>query len=116
MQISRFLAARVLTGVIGLEAYAIQHVQGGLTTGYRLQDEARTLMVAMMRRGEPLALGDSETYPSPAFLHERNSGDIKHTLLQGCDNIWHYRERRHRAHSSFKTRHRDTYNGVRGAK
>lgn len=86
-QIGRYLAAHVLTEVIGLEEYPIKHVQGGSTTGYRLRGEARTLVVAMMRGGEPLALGVSETFPRSAFLHARNSGDIRHTHLNDCDNV-----------------------------
>jgi uracil phosphoribosyltransferase/adenylate kinase/phosphoserine phosphatase len=86
-RIGRFLAAHVLTEVIGLEEYPIKHVQGGLTIGHRLKEEARTLVVAMMQGGEPLAMGVSATFPESAFLHARNSNDIKHTHLNGCVNV-----------------------------
>lgn len=86
-EIGRFLAAHALTEVVGLEEFSIKHVQGGSTTGHRLRGEAQTLVVAMMRGGEPLALGVSEAFPQSAFLHARDTGDIRHTHLNGCDTV-----------------------------
>lgn len=86
-RVGRYLATRVLANVIGLEEYPIKHVQGGLATGYRLRGEARTLVMALMRGGEPLALGVSDTFPGAAFLHAKNSGDIRHTHLNDCENV-----------------------------
>ncbi|KAF5309273.1 hypothetical protein D9758_019067 [Tetrapyrgos nigripes] len=62
-EVGRHLAVNLLSKYIGLEEYAIQHVQGTQTVGYRFQDEAKMLIVALMRGGEPMALGVSEAMP-----------------------------------------------------
>ncbi|KAL5925358.1 hypothetical protein ACKVV7_003430 [Pyricularia oryzae] len=66
-QAGRFLATQVVAQVIGLEEHIIPHVQGQNTIGYRLKAEERTLIVAMMRGGEPMARGVYQTFPLAMF-------------------------------------------------
>ncbi|KAK6512647.1 hypothetical protein TWF481_001528 [Arthrobotrys musiformis] len=79
-----YLAIELLTKVIGVEEHTIPHVQGNNTTGYRLQNEKSTLIVALMRGGEPMALGVNDAFPSAIFLHAKCPDDIKpvHALQQ----------------------------------
>ncbi|TVY92422.1 hypothetical protein LAWI1_G003821 [Lachnellula willkommii] len=71
-----FLATEYVSGLIGLERYDIPHVQGGLTDGYRLLDEKKTCIVALMRGGEPMASGVNEAFPLAMFVHAKQPGDI----------------------------------------
>ncbi|KAF4780212.1 uracil phosphoribosyltransferase [Colletotrichum scovillei] len=68
-QVGRYLATEFLTELLGLETYPIPHVQGYNTDGHRLVDESRTAIVALMRGGEPMALGVSEVFPNAIFIH-----------------------------------------------
>ena len=53
-----YIAHSALLEYLGIEQYPILHVQGKQTDGYRLAGEKSTLIVALMRGGEPLALGN----------------------------------------------------------
>ncbi|TVY17589.1 hypothetical protein LARI1_G005524 [Lachnellula arida] len=71
-----FLATEYVSGLIGVERYDIPHVQGGVTDGYRLLDEKKTCIVALMRGGEPMASGVNEAFPLAMFVHAKQPGDI----------------------------------------
>lgn len=77
-RIGFFLANQFLTfpSIIGLETYSIPHVQGGQTGGYRFRDEARTLIVPLMRGGEPMAFGVNEALPLAMFAHAKVPSDL----------------------------------------
>lgn len=81
--IGRHLALTSLTTILGLEAHEIDHVQGQKTLGHRLKDEDRTTIVAIMRGGEPMALGVSEAFANGKldgggmFVHAKEAGDLK---------------------------------------
>ena len=75
-----YLATEYLADVIGLEDYLIPHVQGNDTDGYRLQKEKQTSIVALMRGGEPMALGVNDAVPLAMFIHAHRPDDL--TLLQ----------------------------------
>lgn len=63
--------------IIGVEAYPVSHVNGTLTNGYRFLHENKTTIVALMRAGEPMALGVSDAMPSAMFLHAKDPADLK---------------------------------------
>lgn len=77
-----YLGLEYLPAILGLEEYPVQHVQGHHTNGYRLQHERETTIVALMRGGEPMALGLNEVFPEAAFLHATSPEDIKQERLQ----------------------------------
>ncbi|EWC47687.1 hypothetical protein DRE_02887 [Drechslerella stenobrocha 248] len=82
-RIGWYLATEFLGEILGLEEYPIPHVQGHYTSGYRMRHEAETSIVALMRGGEPMALGVNDALPSATFVHAKNPSDIKnHHLLQ----------------------------------
>lgn len=65
-----------MTEVTGLEDFSILHVHWTKTIGHRLLYERKTLIVALMRGGELIALGVNEVFPSATFLHAFNPEDI----------------------------------------
>lgn len=75
--VGRYLAIEVLADAIGTEEYSIPHVQGHQVSGFRLKDEEHTIIVALMRGGEPMAFGVNEAFPRAMFLHSSSPGDIK---------------------------------------
>ncbi len=77
-RIGWYLAVELVPHIVELESVEIAHVQGGTTEGYTLRSEAgRTTIVALMRGGEPMALGVAEAFPQAAFLHARDPDDVK---------------------------------------
>ena len=77
-----YLATEFLADVIGVEGYSIRHVQDRLTTGHRLLYEKQTLIIALMRGGEPMALGVNDAFPLAGFKHANAPDDIKIKLLK----------------------------------
>ncbi|KAI0969474.1 uracil phosphoribosyltransferase-domain-containing protein [Xylaria arbuscula] len=86
-RIGWYLAAEFLTEVLGLEEHIISHVQGHKTDGFRLRAEKQTLIVALMRGGEPMALGVSEFLPEAMFLHAKGPDDLLKPHLDGQRNV-----------------------------
>ncbi|KAI1009573.1 hypothetical protein LB504_003064 [Fusarium proliferatum] len=85
--VGRYLATEYVSELIGLEDYAIPHVQGHKTTGYYLRNEATTSIIALMRGGEPMAFGVSEVFPQAMFIHASTAGDVKMHHVQGQTNV-----------------------------
>ncbi|KAI0440622.1 uracil phosphoribosyltransferase-domain-containing protein [Xylaria telfairii] len=75
-RIGWYLATEALPQFVGLEEYPISHVQGHLTSGFRLRNEQRTLIVALMRGGEPMAFGVSDAMPNAMFIHAKGPDDV----------------------------------------
>ncbi|KIW18413.1 hypothetical protein PV08_02701 [Exophiala spinifera] len=80
-QTGRYLALFTLPDLLGIEEYMIRHVQGHHVYGNRIAQQDKALIVALMRGGEPMALGVSEILPSASFLHARTPNDITAELL-----------------------------------
>ena len=78
-----YLATEFLADVIGIEEHPIPHVEGHQTSGYRLRNEQQTLIIALMRGGEPMALGISDAFPLAVFIYTKHPGDIMLHYLQG---------------------------------
>lgn len=72
----RYLALHYLSDSIGVERKPVPHVQGGNTDGWTLRDASRTLIVAIMRGGEPMATGVNQVFRQAAMLHAREPGQI----------------------------------------
>ena len=67
-RVGHFLAVEFVTEMVGLEQILVQHVLGRPTTGYRLLHEHQTTIVALMRGGEPMALGVNDAlWPLPSI-------------------------------------------------
>jgi len=82
-QVGWYLAVEYLGDLIGIESHPIPHVQGHDTDGFRLSHEQKTLIIALMRGGEPMALGVNDACPSAMLLHARRSEDVTAQHLHG---------------------------------
>ncbi|TLD08144.1 hypothetical protein PspLS_11962 [Pyricularia sp. CBS 133598] len=76
VQAGRYMATHLVSEVLGVEEYSIPHVQGMDTIGHRLRDEASTVIVAMMRGGEPMARGVHQVFPLARFLHAKQPTEL----------------------------------------
>ncbi|KAF2022606.1 uracil phosphoribosyltransferase [Setomelanomma holmii] len=81
-RIGWYLGTEFLASVIGVEQITIPHVQGHQTNGHRLLHEQQTSIVALMRGGEPMALGVNDAFPLAMFVHASCPEDIKLHHLQ----------------------------------
>jgi uracil phosphoribosyltransferase len=66
-----YLALTLLTPLLGLETYPIPHVQDNSTDGFRVRNEATTLIVPLMRDGVLMAFGVARAFKTAAFAHAR---------------------------------------------
>lgn len=82
-----YLATEFCTQIIGTESYPITHVQGHTIGGHRLLHEKKTLIVPLMRGGEPMAFGVSEALPLAIFRHADVPGDIEKHHLENMAHI-----------------------------
>jgi uracil phosphoribosyltransferase len=85
-RVGGYLATEFVTSVIGLEKYPIPHVQGNSTDGFRLRNEDRTLIVPLIRGGEPMARGVWEVFPRAMYRHAKITADIENEHLEGKVN------------------------------
>jgi uracil phosphoribosyltransferase/phosphoserine phosphatase/adenylylsulfate kinase-like enzyme len=76
-RIGWYLGTEFLGSVIGLEKITIEHVQGHTTSGHQLLHERSTSIIALMRGGEPMALGVNDAFPLAMFVHAKSPDDIK---------------------------------------
>ncbi|KAJ9156808.1 uracil phosphoribosyltransferase protein [Coniochaeta hoffmannii] len=87
LRIGQYLATEFVTDIVGLDEYPMPHVQGSCTTGYRLRNEDRTTVVALLRGGEPMAFGVSAAFPRAMFVHAKAADDIRLEHVRGQSNI-----------------------------
>ena len=85
--IGRYLAIEYISEIIGLEEYQIQHVQGHMFNAHRLRKEENTVIVAVMRAGEPLAAGIHKVFPRARFLHANAPEDIQRQNITNMRSI-----------------------------
>ena len=83
-----YLATEFCSQILGVETCPITHVQGHKTDGFRILHEQKTLIVPLMRGGEPMALGVNEALPLAMFLHAKVPSDIRHDHLQDRETIF----------------------------
>ncbi|OCT52360.1 hypothetical protein CLCR_09752 [Cladophialophora carrionii] len=74
---AKYLALHTLPDLLGVEEYMISHVQGHQVPGVRIAEQERTLVVALMRGGEPMALGVNDVLPAASFLHANRPDDLQ---------------------------------------
>lgn len=82
-----WVATQHVSEMIGCEQFEIPHVQKCRTEGYRLLHEENTTIVALMRGGEPMALGISEAFPAAMFVHAKEPEDLKDQHIKGQSTI-----------------------------
>ena len=82
-RVGHYLAIENLADVIGIEPCPIKHVLGQRTIGFQLFHEQQTTIVALMRGGEPMALGVNDAFPSAMFVHASDPENLKPHHLEG---------------------------------
>ncbi|KAF8143822.1 uracil phosphoribosyltransferase-domain-containing protein [Mycena galopus ATCC 62051] len=82
-----YLATAFLPKLVGLEEVPIPHVQGNQTTGHRLRHEKKTAIVALMRGGEPMALGVYKALPLAMFVHAKKPEELTKAHLEGRETV-----------------------------
>ena len=82
-RIKWYLVTKFLAKVISVEEYRTPHVQSHHANGYRLSHKRQTLIVALMRGGEAMALGVNEAFPLAMFIHANAPEEIMLHHLQG---------------------------------
>jgi len=85
--VGHYLSLTYIPAILGLEEYDMKHVQGSTTTGHRLANESTTLIIALMRGGEPMAQGVSDAFPLAPFLHVKNAPDVKAEHLKNTTAV-----------------------------
>ncbi|KAF2164049.1 hypothetical protein M409DRAFT_57139 [Zasmidium cellare ATCC 36951] len=78
-----YLAVEYISAILGVEEYGMPHVQGHSSTGHRLSQEEQTMIVALMRGGEPMALGVNAAFPLASFVHAKAPNDLKPEHFEG---------------------------------
>ncbi|KAM7188540.1 Uracil phosphoribosyltransferase domain containing protein [Rhypophila sp. PSN 637] len=86
-QVGRYLATEFVSELVGLETYSISHVQKREIEGYRLRSEATTIIVPLMRGGEPMAFGVNDVFPLAMFLHAKEPAELKKHHVEGRNTI-----------------------------
>ncbi|KXT01632.1 hypothetical protein AC578_8041 [Pseudocercospora eumusae] len=86
-QVGHYLAIEYLADLIGIEPFDIPHVQNNMVSGNRLAGEARTIIVPLMRGGEPMAFGVHDAFPLASFLHASSPEDLKPEKLKDRETI-----------------------------
>ncbi|KAJ7442400.1 uracil phosphoribosyltransferase-domain-containing protein [Mycena galericulata] len=81
------LATTFLPKLVGLEEVPIPHVLGNQTTGHRLRHEKKTMIVALMRGGEPMALGVHKAIPLAMFVHAKKPEELNNEHLKGRETV-----------------------------
>ncbi|KAK6955502.1 hypothetical protein Daesc_003142 [Daldinia eschscholtzii] len=82
-----YLAVEFLAEVLEIQEYPMDHVQGNITSGYRLRHEEDTLVIPLMRGGEAMAFGISRAFPLAQFVHASRPDDVKMDHLSKIRNV-----------------------------
>jgi uracil phosphoribosyltransferase/phosphoserine phosphatase/adenylate kinase len=81
------LANEYIGEILGIESYPIKLVTGENGEGFRVRDEEKTLIIPLMRGGEPMAFGVSKALRQAAFVHSKKFGDIDQNHFKGRKTI-----------------------------
>jgi uracil phosphoribosyltransferase len=82
-----YLATEYVSEMLGVESYTIPHVQNKETEGHRLLHEDRTLIVPLIRGGEPMAFGVSSAFKTAIFEHAKKPEDLTRQLVRDSHAI-----------------------------
>ena len=82
-RVGHYLAIEHISNLTGFEATPVNHVLGHQTDGSQLFHEKLTTIVALMRGGEPMALGVNDAFSLAMFVHASNADDVKPHHLEG---------------------------------
>ncbi|OQN99845.1 hypothetical protein B0A48_14615 [Cryoendolithus antarcticus] len=86
-QIGQYLAIEYVSDVLGLAKHSITNVHGQRDVGHCLTKEDRTMIVPLMRSGEPMAMGVNDVFPQAVFFHAKNPADLRPEYLDQCEAV-----------------------------
>jgi hypothetical protein len=66
-----YLATEYISQALGVEIFDFTTVQGSTMQGHRLVDESKTLIVPLMRGGDPIARGVFRAFPAAMYHHAK---------------------------------------------
>jgi uracil phosphoribosyltransferase/phosphoserine phosphatase/adenylate kinase len=82
-----YLATKYLVELIGTEELTMRHPQGNATAGYQLLNEERTLIVPLLRGGQPMASGILKVFPKARFHGAEEPTGVKQEYLEDILNV-----------------------------
>ncbi|RMZ15562.1 hypothetical protein D0860_01522 [Hortaea werneckii] len=82
-----YLAIHHITQVLGTEKYIMYDVHQNETTGWRLKDEDKTVIIPIMRGGEPMAFGVSDAFPKAVLHHAKEPDEVLKKHLEGMKAV-----------------------------
>ncbi|KAI7318189.1 hypothetical protein KC315_g10175 [Hortaea werneckii] len=71
-----YLAIHHVTQVLETEKYTMHDVHQSQTIGWRLKNEDKTVIIPIMRGGEPMAFGVSDAFPKAVFHHAKEPDEV----------------------------------------
>ncbi|RMY04783.1 hypothetical protein D0868_06772 [Hortaea werneckii] len=82
-----YLAIHHVTQVLETEKYNIHDVHQNQTIGWRLKNEDKTVIIPIMRGGEPMAFGVSDAFPKAVFHHAKEHCEVLKKHLDGMKAV-----------------------------
>ncbi|KAL4952141.1 uracil phosphoribosyltransferase-domain-containing protein [Aspergillus filifer] len=79
----KYLASEYLSKLVGSEEFTMSNTHGNDTIRHRLLHEKRTLVVPLMRSGEPVAFGVWKVFHKAQFMHAHEPKNIARKHLDG---------------------------------
>jgi uracil phosphoribosyltransferase len=81
------LATEYISQALGVKTFDFTTVQGETTKGQRLVDESKTLIVPLMRGGDPIARGVFRAFPAAMYHHAKQPEQIGPKHVVGNNTI-----------------------------
>lgn len=82
-----YLATEYISQALGVEPFDFITVQDKTTQGHRLVDESKTLIVPLMRGGDPIARGVFRAFPKAMYHHAKQPEQLEAKHVVGKNTI-----------------------------
>ncbi|GAB7328304.1 hypothetical protein MBLNU13_g00305t1 [Cladosporium sp. NU13] len=82
-----YLATKYISLAVGVESFDFTTVEGKTTQGHRLVDESKTLVIPLMRGGDPIARGVFNAFPQAMYHHAKKPEEVKPEHVTGKNTI-----------------------------
>lgn len=82
-----YLATEYISLALGVESFDFTTVQGKTTQGHRLADESKTLIIPLMRGGDPIARGVFKAFPQAMYHHAKKPEQVSPEHVAGRNAI-----------------------------
>lgn len=86
-RIGYHLAIEYVSRCLGVGEFAISNTRQQTDHGHCLWHECRTVIVPLMRGGEPMTFGVSEAFPRAVFAHANTPGELNENMLKTHDAV-----------------------------